>query len=100
MSVLSTGLSREERNGASSPRTLTVAGVKQRYGRSRSKTYELLGEGRLRGVKMGTRLLIFTDSCEEVVAIDAATYIAAKYGLMPSTASTIATLAGIGERAP
>ena len=68
MSISSTALSREERNGASSPRTLTVAGVKQRYGWSRSKTYELLGEGRLRGVKMGTRLLIFTDSCEEVVA--------------------------------
>jgi hypothetical protein len=68
MSISSTCLSREERNGASGPRTLTVAGVKQRYGWGRSKTYELLGEGRLRGVKMGARLLIFTDSCEEVVA--------------------------------
>jgi hypothetical protein len=49
-------------------RTLTVTGVTQHYGWSRSKTYELLGEGRLRGVKLGARLLIFTDSCDEVVA--------------------------------
>ena len=49
-------------------RTLTVIGVTQHYGWSRSKTYELLGEGRLRGVKLGARLLIFTDSCDEVVA--------------------------------
>jgi hypothetical protein len=50
------------------PRTLTVPGVTERYGWSRSMTYLLLGEGRLRGRKMGTRLLIDVDSCDEVVA--------------------------------
>jgi hypothetical protein len=49
-------------------RTLTIAGVKARYGWSRSKTYQLLGEGKLRACKLGTRLLIFADSCDELIA--------------------------------
>jgi hypothetical protein len=49
------------------PRTLTVAGVTQRYGWSRTSTYELLGEGKLKGVKMGARLLILVDSCEALL---------------------------------
>jgi hypothetical protein len=49
-------------------RTLTISGVKARYGWSRSKTYQLLGEGKLRACKLGTRLLIFADSCDELIA--------------------------------
>src|SRR5260221_2110342 len=61
-------MSEERNNGGSGPRTLTVPGVTRLYGWSRSRTYELLGEKHLRGVKLGTRLLILADSCEEVVA--------------------------------
>ena len=53
---------------ADGPRTITIKGVKQRYGWGRSKTYQLLGEGKLKGAKMGTRLLIFVISCQELVA--------------------------------
>ena len=52
----------------SRPRALTVHDVKRMYGWSRSKTYELLGSGRLAGVKMGSKLLILTDSCEQLLA--------------------------------
>jgi hypothetical protein len=55
-------------SSAATPRTLTVLGVKQRYGWGRTKTYELIGEGKLEAIKMGTRLLILVDSCEALVA--------------------------------
>lgn len=55
-------------DSSSHPRMLTVRGVSQRYGWGRTKTYELLGQGKLRGAKVGTRLLIFVDSCEALLA--------------------------------
>jgi predicted DNA-binding transcriptional regulator AlpA len=50
------------------PRTITIAGVKERYGWGRSTIYRLLGEEKLRAVKLGPRLLIFVDSCEALLA--------------------------------
>lgn len=52
----------------SNPRMLTVRGVSQRYGWGRTKTYEFLGQGKLKAAKVGSRLLIFVDSCEALVA--------------------------------
>jgi excisionase family DNA binding protein len=59
---------RDEPNGTTGPRMMTVRAVTQRYGWGRSKTYQLLGEGKLKAVKMGRRLLILVDSCDAVVA--------------------------------
>lgn len=51
------------------PRAITVHDVTKIYGWSRSVTYQLLGEGKLRGVKVGKRLLILVDLCERLLAI-------------------------------
>jgi hypothetical protein len=48
--------------------TLTIRDVQARYGWGRSKTYELLGTGKLRGAKLGRKLLIFADSCDALLA--------------------------------
>lgn len=50
------------------PRTLTFAGVKEMYGWGRTKTYELLGQGRLEAVKIDDMTLILVDSCERLLA--------------------------------
>jgi predicted DNA-binding transcriptional regulator AlpA len=53
---------------ADQPRTITIRDVRRRYGWGRTKTYELIGEGKLKAVKMGARLLVFVDSSEALVA--------------------------------
>lgn len=51
------------------PRALTIRGVTERYGWGRSKTYEMLGDGRLEGIKVDDLTLILVDSCEQVVRL-------------------------------
>src|SRR4051812_4514759 len=56
------------RRGSASPVTMTIPATTDAYGLSRSATYRLLGEGKLRAVKHGSRTLILTESLREYFA--------------------------------
>jgi excisionase family DNA binding protein len=47
--------------------TVTIAGARNVLGIGTTKIYELIGEGRLRTVKIGRRTLIRTESIRELV---------------------------------
>lgn len=49
------------------PITVTIQGAKQALGIGTTKIYELIGDGRLRTIKLGRRTLIRTDSIRELV---------------------------------
>jgi excisionase family DNA binding protein len=49
------------------PLTVSIDGAKQALGLGATKIYELIGEGRLKTVKIGRRTLIKTDSIRELV---------------------------------
>ena len=49
------------------PITVTVEGAKKALGIGTTKLYELIGEKKLRTVKLGRRTLIRTDSIRELV---------------------------------
>ena len=49
------------------PLTVTVAGAKRALGIGTTKIYELIGQGRLRTVKLGRRTLIRTDSIHALI---------------------------------
>ncbi|WP_420142311.1 helix-turn-helix domain-containing protein [Sphingomonas sp.] len=49
------------------PVTVTVEGARKALGIGNTKIYELIGEGRLRTVKIGRRTLIRTDSIRALV---------------------------------
>ena len=49
------------------PLTVTVAGARHALGIGTTKIYELIGEGRLRTVKIGRRTLIRIDSIHALV---------------------------------
>jgi excisionase family DNA binding protein len=50
------------------PVTVTVPGAKKATGLGTTKIYELIGEGKLKAVKIGRRTLITTDSIRALVA--------------------------------
>jgi excisionase family DNA binding protein len=50
------------------PLTVTVDGAKALTGLGKTKLYELIGEGKLETVKVGTRTLIKTKSIRQLVA--------------------------------
>ena len=49
------------------PITVTVAGAKKALGLGHTKIYELIGENRLKTVKVGRRTLVTTDSIRALV---------------------------------
>jgi len=49
------------------PVTVTVDGAKRALGLGHTKIYELIGEGRLKTVKIGRRTLVKTDSIRALV---------------------------------
>ncbi len=49
------------------PVTVTIEGAKKALGIGTTKIYELIGDGRLRTVKLGRRTLIRTDSIRDLV---------------------------------
>lgn len=49
------------------PLTVTVDGAKKALGLGHTKIYELIGEGRLKTVKIGRRTLVKTDSIRALV---------------------------------
>ena len=53
-----------ERDRRARQRAMSVSEFAERYGISRSKTYEEIGAGRLRALKVGKRTLITEDDAE------------------------------------
>jgi len=49
------------------PVTVTVQGARKALGLGNTKIYELIGEGRLKTVKIGHRTLVKTDSIRALV---------------------------------
>ena len=55
------------------PLTVTIDGTKKALGIGTTKIYELIGDGKLRTVKVGRRTLVRTDSIRQFVdALEAA----------------------------
>jgi excisionase family DNA binding protein len=49
------------------PLTVTIAGARQALGVGTTKIYELIGEKRLKTVKLGRRTLVLTESIRALV---------------------------------
>lgn len=49
------------------PLTVTIQGAKAALGLGHTKIYSLIGEGRLKAVKVGRRTLVTTDSIRALV---------------------------------
>ena len=49
------------------PRTYTVRGFERAFNLGHTTTYKLIGEGKLRTVKIGRRTLILADSAEALL---------------------------------
>ena len=49
------------------PITVTLESARQALGIGRTKTYELIAEGKLKAVKVGRRTLVRTDSIRQLV---------------------------------
>src|SRR6516162_6614490 len=64
-------ISERERERRARQRAMSIAQFSQEYGIGRTKTYEELRSGRLRGRKSGKRTIITEDDAEEWVAASA-----------------------------
>lgn len=50
------------------PLTVTIEGAKSATGLGKTKLYALIGEGKIKTVKIGTRTLVRVDSLRDLVA--------------------------------
>ena len=58
-------ISERKLHGPSRPRAMSIAEFCERYGPGRTKAYEELKSGRLRGRKIGKRTIITEDDAED-----------------------------------